>query len=344
VAVTRRLVVLTAFLVVVPAVASPQTIATEVDVTVGRSTDGTNGAAIQTRVFGTSRSDWRVFLEAAWGVVSGGASDAFSAPYPYDKRVRPMELYVEKMQRTTSGGAFVAVRAGRYRTPFGISGASDHAYAGFLRAPLIRYDWNWSLSNTFMDLGANVLVGRPSFSIESSLGVPSDESYASRRHGATGVIRAQAYVKSLIVGASYINSPVQDTDPEVTGRLALSGVDARWMHGGVQIRGEWIAGEPDAVSRTHGGYVDVTAHHRAMGRVTFVGRVERLNWHLPPAPQFDAFPRRLTAGALVRVSSDIQVQANVLHGFARAPHAGDLFAAVSPSTAFDLAVTYSRRF
>ena len=53
---------------------------------------------------------------------------------------------------------------------------------------------------------------------------------------------------------------------------------------------------------------------------------------------------RLRARALIRVSSDIQVQANVLHGFARTPRAGEPFAAVSPSTALDLAVTYSRRF
>ena len=339
----RRAILLVVFVMASPAVARAQSAVTEVDVTVGRSTDGTNSAAVQTRFSGVSRSDWRVFLEAAWGLVKGGKSDAFSAPYPYDNRVRPMELYVEKMRRF-GGGSFVAVRTGRYRTPFGISSGSDHAYVGFLRAPLIRYDWNWALSNTFMDLGADVLVGRPSFTIESSLGVPSDESYARRRHGLTGVVRAQAYVKALIVGASYINSEVQDTAPEVYGRLKLRGVDARWMHGGVQVRGEWVTGQSDDESTTHGGYIDVTAHHRKMGRVTFVARAERLNWHYPDGPAYEAFPRRVTAGAIVRISSDLQIQTNVLRNFARKPRAGDLFAAVSPSTAVDLAVTYSRRF
>jgi hypothetical protein len=31
-----------------------------------------------------------------------------------------------------------AFKAGRYRTPFGISSGSDHAYMGFQRAPLVR--------------------------------------------------------------------------------------------------------------------------------------------------------------------------------------------------------------
>jgi hypothetical protein len=342
--VNQRTILLVVFVMASPAVVRAQSRVTEVDVTVGRSTDGASSAAVQTRFSGISRSEWRVYLEAAWGIVRGSDSDAFSAPYPYNNRVRPMEMYVEKMRRTGGGKSFVALRTGRYRTPFGISNGSDHAYAGFLRAPLIRYDWNWSLSNTFMDLGANVLVGRPSFTVETSLGVPSDESYAKRRHGFTGVVRAQGYVKSLIVGASYLNSEVQDTDPSVFGRLKLRGIDARWMHGGVQVRGEWIAGQADGESTTNGGYVDVTAHHRRMGRVTFVGRAERLNWHYPPARQFEAFPRRVTAGALIRVSSDVQIQANVLRNFARVPRTGDVFAAVSPSMALDVAVTFSRRF
>jgi len=317
---------------------------TETEVTVGRSTDGTTGAAAQVRLFGTTRADWRFFLEATWGLVKGEEySDAFSSAYPYDRRLRPMELYVEKMGHF-DGGAFVGLRAGRYRTPFGISGRSDHAYLGFVRAPLIRYAWNWALSSTYMDLGADLIVGRPSFTVETSLGVPSDEGDAPRRRGFTGVVRAQTYVRSLILGASYINSAVADTDPSVFGRLKLRGIDGRWMHGGVQLRGEWLDGRSDAESTTRGGYLDLIGHHPMMGRVTLVARVERLDWDFPKEPRFSAHPRRATIGARIRVTPDVHVQAGVLRNFARTPGPGDTFSAVIPSTAFDLAVSVARRF
>jgi hypothetical protein len=321
-----------------------QTVSTETEVTVGRSTDGTTGAAAQVRLFGTTRADWRFFLESTWGLVNGKEyTDAFSSAYPYDRRLRPMELYVEKM-RHLDGGALVGLRAGRYRTPFGISGRSDHAYLGFMRAPLIRYAWNWALSSTYMDMGADLLVGRPSFTVETSLGVPSDEGDAPRRRGFTGVVRAQTYVRSLILGASYINSAVADTDPSVFGRLKLQGIDGRWMHGGIQLRGEWLAGRSDAESTTRGGYLDFISHHRMMGRVTLVARVERLDWDYPKEPEFSAYPRRATIGARIRITPEVHVQAGALRNFARTPGPGDAFSAVIPSTAFDFAVSFGRRF
>jgi hypothetical protein len=329
---------------VLPATARAQSSTIEVNVTVGRSTDGTIGTAVQTRWFGASRSDFRVYLEATWGLVTGGDSDAFNAAYPYDRKVRAMELYTEKTQKFGSGASFMGVRAGRYRTPFGISSGSDYAYSGLLRAPLIRNGWNWALSNTHMDVGADVVVGRPSFSVESSIGMPSDEGYAPRRRGFSGVVRAQAYIGSLIVGASYINSPVANISEEAHGRMMFQGVDARWMRGGVQLRGEWIAGRSDDESTTSGGYIDVMAHHPSMGRVTFVGRVERLDWDYPEAPEVASHQRRASAGARVRIVTGVDLQASVVRSFSRTPGAGDLFSTVKPSTAFDLAVTFSHRF
>ncbi len=328
----------------VPTQARAQSSTTEVNVTVGRSTDGTTGTAVQTRWLGASRSDFRVYLEATWGLVTTDTSDAFNSAYPYDRRVRPMELYTEKTQKIGTGPTFIGVRAGRYRTPFGISSGSEYAYSGLLRAPLIRNGWNWALSNTYLDLGADVLVGRPSFSVESSVGVPSDEGYAPRRHGVSGVVRAQAYVRSLIVGASYVNSPVANISDETHGRMIFQGVDARWMRGGVQLRGEWIAGRSDDDSTTKGGYVDVTAHHPLMGRVTFIARLERLDWNYPEVPAAAQHQRRVSAGARVRIFPDIHLEAGVVRSFYRTPGPGDLFAFVSPSTAFDLAVTFSHRF
>ena len=327
-----------------PLTASAQAVTTETDVTVGRSSDGTTGAAAQARVFGASRSDWRFFFETSWGLVDGGKySDAFSSAYPYDRRLRPMEMYLEKTNHSASGRVF-GVRTGRYRTPFGISGRSDHAYLGFLRAPMIRYPWNWALSSTYMDLGANVLVGRPAFSIETSIGTPADEGEAPRRRGVTAAVRSQAYVKSVILGASYINSAVADTDPHVSGRLALAGIDGRWMFGGIQVRGEWVIGRADSESTTRGGYLDVIGHHRTMGPVTLVARLEHLDWDYPPEPELAVYPRRLTVGARVRVARDLHVQIGALRNFCRTPRDGDVFTFAAPSTTFDAAITWSRRF
>ena len=58
------------------------------------------------------------------------------------------------------------VRGGQYRTPFGIYSRSDYAYQGFLRAPLIRYDDYWSISNNFLERGVNVVAGGPRLQVE----------------------------------------------------------------------------------------------------------------------------------------------------------------------------------
>jgi hypothetical protein len=318
-----------------PAIAHAQSITTEADVSVGRSTDHVNAAAIQVRLFGATRSDWRVFLETTWGLTtsaeSAPTSDAFDAAYPYDRRVRPMEAFTEKTFHP--GRVLVGVRAGRYRTPFGISGRSDHAYVGFLRAPLIRYGENFALSNTFMEAGANVLVGTPSLQLEASLGTPLDEGEAHRRRGLDTVIRAQTYYHSLILGASYLGTPRSDPRPFALGRMAFQGLDGRWMRGGVQLRGEWIVGRPFDGVETRGGYLDVLVHELGMGPVTAVGRIERLDYD---AGRFSRYLRRLTAGAHVRVTRNITAQLNLLQPLWRTP--------VPHRTALDVGLTYSRRF
>src|SRR5205807_1814322 len=107
-----------------------------VDVTVGVSSDEASTASTQARLFGATKSDWRYYLEGTWGTIDGHySSDVFASAYPYDGRVRAMEAFGEKTIHPND--SLVGVRAGRYRTPFGISGRSDHAYSGFLRAPLI---------------------------------------------------------------------------------------------------------------------------------------------------------------------------------------------------------------
>jgi hypothetical protein len=144
--------------------ASAQTAVGEVSVTAGASTDNVVAGATQGRVFGDT--PWfRFFTEGTWAKFTAGEegeeSEAFGSAYPYEGPPRVMDAYAEKL---VERGRWVgSVRAGRFRTPFGISDASDYAYSGFLRAPLIRYEGYWALSNMFFEHGVNALVGNHRF-------------------------------------------------------------------------------------------------------------------------------------------------------------------------------------
>ena len=91
-----------------------------------------------------------------------------------------METFGE-MFRPNHG--LLSVRGGRYRTPFGIYARSEQGYIGFLRAPLIRYGKNFALANTFLETGADVVVGTPAVQVETSIGSPSDEGDTGARKG-----------------------------------------------------------------------------------------------------------------------------------------------------------------
>jgi hypothetical protein len=117
---------------------------TEVDTTLGHSTQGISTLASQVRTFGQTGSGWRYYVEGAGALRSGPQGDAFAAAYAYDRHFDAVEAYLERNGRV--GDMIVGVRAGRYRTPFGISGRSDHGYAGFLRPPLVRYGYCLSRS------------------------------------------------------------------------------------------------------------------------------------------------------------------------------------------------------
>ncbi len=313
--------------------AAAQSVVTEVEMSAGRSTDGTTGAATQVRLFGPiPQTAWRMYLESAWGGSWGSAaSDAFHSTYPYDRRVRPMELFGERTYHR--GGALVDLRAGRYRMPFGISGRSDYAYGGFTRAPLIRYGTDWALSNTFLEAGLDVMAGTPALSAEASVGTPEDAGDDRRRRGVDTVVRVQTFTHSVIAGASYVRTQPSMPGAFVHGRLRFAGVDGRWMAHGIQVRGEWITGRPlDGVS-TRGGYVDVIVHEARLGWLTGVARAERLDYDAGP---FSAFYRRYTAGAMMRLWPAVSVELDVLRQPKRP--------ATQRQTALDAAVTYSVRF
>lgn len=311
-----------------------QSVTTELDVTVGRSTQEVQAASSQVRLFGDAVAGWRYSIEATWATVSGPRSDAFGGAYPYDKRVHVMEAYAE---RTFRPGRYVAgVRAGRYRTPFGIHNRSEHAYNGFLRAPLIRYGRNWALSNTFVEGGVSGLFGRPRLFVEASVGVPQDRDSYARQRGLDTVVRAQGALGQVILGASHIRTMPAQIFTFALGPSEFVGVDVRWMHAGIQLRGEWVDGRPFgppvAWARTSGGYIDAIVHRPAMGPVTAVVRAERLDYRAGP---FSSFPRRYTAGARVRLSKYAFAQANVIreHGDRRR----------AAGSAIDLALTFTAR-
>ena len=98
-------------------------------------------------------------------------TDVFGAAYPYGGRVNLMEGYAERSFRPK--GALLGVRAGRFRTPFGIYSRSDYGYTGFVRPPLIRYDGYWAFSNNWLENGVMVTAGVPQLFVEASIGRPA---------------------------------------------------------------------------------------------------------------------------------------------------------------------------
>jgi hypothetical protein len=321
--------------------ASAQSLATEVDFTTGYSSEANvKAVAAQIRLFGDVISGIRFNVESTWARRSAAETDAFGAAYPYGDRVQLSEAYGERTFRR--GAGLVGVRVGQYRTPFGISGRSDYAYTGFLRAPLLRYDGYWALTNDFLERGVNVVVGTPRLSVEASLGVPADiGTFNTRRPGLDRVFRVQGYVQDLVLGVSHINSE-PNAPSWARGRLAFTGIDARWTRSGIQLRGEWIIGQPWDNTATDGWYVDAIVHRRFMGPVTAVFRSEQLNYTSVRPFEYHGTSgltawvgSRQTAGGRVRLPGGLTAQVNVLR------HSDRL--ATSGRTALDMALTYSVR-
>jgi hypothetical protein len=316
--------------------ANSQSLTTEADITGGYSSDGVTAVATQLRGFGELKAGVRFYLEGAWATRSfsdadsDGDSDAFSAAYPYDDRVQFTEAFAERTFRPGKG--LVGVRAGRYRTPFGISGRSDYAYSGFLRAPLIRYDDSFALTNNFLEQGADLIVGISQLYLETSLGVPSDLGTAPRRSGLDTVVRLQGYHGNWIVGVSQIRTLPYQSPRFAHGRTVFTGIDVRWSRDGVLASGEWITGQPFDGTTTDGWHADVAVHRPPMGPLTAVLRAEQLDYDAV-AP-FALHARRLTAGARIRLPRGLTAQVDVLH---------QTGIDAEYSTSFDAALTYSIR-
>jgi hypothetical protein len=329
----KRLLTALGLVVAASTPAFAQAIGSEVSVTGGASTDEVTAQAMQGRIF--ADTSWmRVFGEASWANVAGPHSDAFGAAYPYERRVELMEAYGERTFR--SGRALAGVRAGRFRTPFGIYGGGDHGYGGFLRAPLIRYAGYWALSNTFLEHGVNFVGGIPSLQAEYTLGTPSDvgEDEEKRRAGADQVVRVQGYHGDLVVGASHVRTQPYQPAGYAHGRAVFNGFDMRWMRSGFQLRGEWLDGQPFDNAHTRGGYVDAFLHRPVMGPITALARVEVLDYH---STKRSASAKRATLGARVQIADGLYATVNASHQI------GALYYSEYRNSA-DLGLTYTVRF
>jgi hypothetical protein len=289
--------------------ARAQSITTEAAVSSGVSSDAAAVVATQLRAFGEVGPLIRYYAEAAWATSSDADSGAFGAAYPYGNRLQIIEAYAERMFRPL--GKLVDVRGGRFRPPFGIYNASDQAYVGFLRGPLIRYDSNFALSNNFLEQGVAVVVGVPALTFETSVGRPGDVGAAIRQPGLDTVVRAQGSAGPFIVGVSHIRTLPDLTGSFIHGRMEFTGFDLRWMRGGVQLRGEWIKGQPFDGTTTTGWYADAIVHRVAMGPVTAVARMEQLDYDT--SPPFDLHRRRQTLGARIRIRDGLSAEVNLMH-------------------------------
>jgi hypothetical protein len=315
--------------------AAAQSVTSELSGTAGVSSQDVGVAASQARIFGEVYR-FTFFTEAAWSSTrtwrSGASDEALATAYPYDGP-HVMDAYVES--HVGNDRVFSVIRGGRFRTPFGIHDASDYAYNGFLRAPLIRYEGYWGLTNRLFEHGVNVMAGTSRLQGEATLGRPFDASDDyHRRAGADVVLRAQTYAGPFVLGVSHVESHAYDL-AFASGRMVFTGLDVRWMQAGVQVRSEWLIGRPWDQAQTSGGYVDVMVHRAFMGPATLVGRVETLDYRAAN-PAFSSTANGLSAGTRVKVAEGLFVEA----GVTRRPSAP--YGPVA--TATDVALTYTARY
>jgi hypothetical protein len=329
--------------------ADAQTVSAELDLTAGYSGEEIKAAASQLRLFGDAPAGIRYFAEASWGgrwagddSVVGGAlvgvdpmgSDVFGAAYPYKKKLQLMEMYA--VRDFGPRGAVLRVQVGQFRMPFGIYSRGDHGYSGFVRAPLIRYDGYFALSNNWMERGATFTVGLPRLFVEASISRPHDVATAQRREGTDGSVRVQAYHGPLIVGVSHARSNPYHPPRFAQGRLAFTGVDFRWASSaGLQARGEVIKGRSYAGVSTTGWYVDGIVHRVGMGPFTAVVRSESLEY-IGSTRDRDRATSRFTIGTRVRLPGPVTVQLNFMRQSGDLPRIRD--------NSVDVSLTYSVRY
>ena len=246
--------------------------------------------------------------DSLYGADPMGA-DVFGAAYPYGGRTVLMEIYAERYFRPR--GALLGVRAGRFRTPFGIYSRSEYGYTGFVRPPLIRYDGYFGVSNNWLEEGAMVTAGVPQLFVEASVSRPHDVGFAIRRErngrvdarpGLPGAVRRRrkpCAEQSLFVAA------LRRRSAGVYRRRRALGAPT-----GVQARGEFLKGHSYEGVSTIGWYVDGIVHRPGMGPFTALVRGEYLDYEAAPPRARRA--KRLTLGTRVRWPGPVTLQLNYL--------------------------------
>jgi hypothetical protein len=138
-----------------------------------------------------------------------------------------------------------------------------------------------------------------------------------------------------MVGVSHIRTNPYQSRDFAHGRAVFSGLDFRWMLSGVQLSGEYLDGRPFDGTTTTGWHLDASAHRPAMGAVTAVARIERVDYDA--GPQFSLHRERQTIGARIRIFQHIAAQFDVIHQSADGKGEDEYGSAV------DMALTYSLR-
>jgi hypothetical protein len=179
----------------------------------------------------------------------------------------------------------------------------------------------------------DLVAGVPNLTVETALAAPGDVGEIVRRGGLDAIVRVQGYWGPLIAGASYMDTPLSEPARVTEGRNHVTGIDLRWTHAGIQLRGEWIAGRPFGARKSTGWYADALIHRTAMGPVTAIVRVERIDFGEPENDTAEYLSRQ-TIGVRVNVGGGVTLQVNALH------QTGD---DEYLPRALDLAVTWSVR-
>ena len=244
-----------------------------------------------------------------------------------------MEIYAERYFRPR--GAMLAVRAGRFRMPFGIYNRSDHGYSGFLRPPLIRYDGYFGISNNWLEDGAMFTAGAAATVRRSQRQPPARRRIRRSARRARHVDprarlpRTVRRRRKLRAQQSVSVAAICRRTPGVLGRRCAMGASVRTAGARGIPEGPFVRGRVD--NRL------VCRRHRAPARNGAVhgGRPRRSRWTTRlPAPR-DRRAKRLTLGTRVRLPGPVTLQLNYLRQH------GDLPRLKSHS--IDFSATYSFR-
>ena len=291
--------------------ASAQSVTAEVDVSGGVSTENVRAGAAQARLFGASASDWRFFVEATFGGVDGQQTDAFSAAYPYDRRLRPMEMYVEKMfrpRKRARGRSRPDATARRSASPRAAITATPASPARRSSATATA-----SRSRTRPRRRRSVLVGTPRLYGETSFGVPQDEGSPAAQTGVDVTVRVQGYYKSFIVGASRIAHRPRQVARQLCGRGEWSSTasTAAGCRAACSCAGNGSSGSRSTrvATRRRLSRRDRPPPRHGPGDRRRADRAARLRRARRPS----FYLQRFTAGARVRLPSSCSGQVNVIH-------------------------------